>query len=99
VGREGVVAQGGRRLFPLQQSPGGRLVVEAAGVEVPQDPRFCAEAAVQVDVSGLDAGCEVGARGEVVGELELDPPRVDFLAGGRWVLHWHLQQVGVLHGS
>jgi hypothetical protein len=96
VGRERVVAEcaGGCGFgFGLQLTPGCGPIVEAAGVELPEDAGFCAEAAVEVDVAGLDTGGEVGARREVVAEFQLHPSRVDLLPwlGGQ-LRRRHLQQ-------
>lgn len=84
VGSQRMVSQcsWGRRLrFILKQAPSGRLVVEAASVKILEDSSFCAEAAVQVDASRLDARREVGPGREIVAKLELHPTSIDFFAG------------------
>lgn len=103
VGRKGVIAEGGWRSglgARLNEAPSCWLIVEAAGVKLPQDACFCAESAVKIDVTCLDAGCEVGSRRKVVPELQLHPTSVDFLAIGRGKSQLHLrdlQYVWVLH--
>jgi hypothetical protein len=77
VGREGVVAEGaGVALFAVFGSeffPGRWLVVEAADQEVLHDARFGVEPSMEIDISSLDAGGEVGTWLEVLRKLEFKP--------------------------